>query len=112
VSAFLAAARNADFAALLEVLDPEVVLRADAGASERGIASLISGSERVAAAFNGRAQAARLMLVDGVPGLVWMQHGEPQVVFSFTVLGGRVASIELHGDTDYLRDVDLASLKG
>ena len=112
VSAFLAAARNADFAALLEVLDPEVVLRADAGASERGIAALISGSERVAAAFNGRAQAARLMLVDGVPGLVWMQHGEPQVVFSFTVVGGRVTSLELHGDADYLRDADLVSLKG
>jgi RNA polymerase sigma-70 factor (ECF subfamily) len=110
VSAFLAAARNADFSALLEVLDPEVALRADAGASARGIAGSITGHDQVAAVFSGRAQAAKLVLVDGMPGLVWMQHGEPVVVFSFTVVDGRVAAIDLHGDADYLETVDLASL--
>ncbi|MFI5698401.1 sigma-70 family RNA polymerase sigma factor [Kribbella sp. NPDC051586] len=110
VSAFLAAARNADFAALLEVLDPEVVVRADAGASERGIAASITGHDRVARTFTGRAQAAKPVLVDGMPGLVWMQRGEPVVVFSFTVVDGRVATINLHGDADYLRTVDLQTL--
>jgi hypothetical protein len=94
------------------VLDPEVVLRADATASERGIAASITGHDRVAAAFSGRAQAAKLVLVDGMPGLVWMQRGEPVVVFSFTVVDGRVAAIHLRGDADYLETVDLASLKG
>ncbi|TDW22733.1 RNA polymerase sigma-70 factor (ECF subfamily) [Kribbella kalugense] len=112
VSAFLAAARGADFSALLEVLDPEVVLRADAGASERGMAPMTTGSDRVAAAFSGRAQAAKLVLVDGMPGLVWMQRGEPVVVFSFTVVDGRVAAITLRGDDDYLRTVELEPLKG
>jgi RNA polymerase sigma factor (sigma-70 family) len=112
VSAFLAAARGADFSALLEVLDPEVVVRADAAASERGIAAVITGPDRVAAAFSGRAQAAKLVLVDGMPGLVWMQRGEPVVVFSFTVVDGRVAAIALRGDDDYLRTVELEPLKG
>jgi RNA polymerase sigma factor (sigma-70 family) len=112
VSAFLAAARNADFSALLEVLDPEVVLRADATASERGIAASITGHDRVATAFSGRAQAAKLVLVDGMPGLVWMQRGEPVVVFSFTVGDGRVAAIALRGNDDYLQTVELEPLKG
>jgi RNA polymerase sigma-70 factor (ECF subfamily) len=112
VSAFLAAARGADFSALLEVLDPEVILRADAAASERGMAAETIGSDRVAAAFSGRAHAAKLVLVDGMPGLVWMQRGEPVVVFSFTVVDGRVAAIALRGNDDYLRTVELEPLKG
>jgi RNA polymerase sigma factor (sigma-70 family) len=111
ISAFLAAARNADFAGLLEVLDPDVVVRADEAAAERGVAARFSGASRVAQAFNGRAQAARLMLVNGVPGLVWMLRGEPQVVFSFTVVDRRVAAIDLRGNADYLRDVDLVPLR-
>ncbi|MEU4194118.1 sigma-70 family RNA polymerase sigma factor [Kribbella sp. NPDC026611] len=112
VAAFLAAARNADFAALLEVLDPEVVVRADETVAARGIAAVIEGAPLVAQTFSGRAHAARLMLVDGMPGLVWMQRGEPQVVFSFTVVDGRVAAIDLRGDASSLRATELASLPG
>ncbi|MFF0341197.1 sigma-70 family RNA polymerase sigma factor [Kribbella sp. NPDC004875] len=117
VSAFLAAARAADFSALLEVLDPEVVVRADAGAAARGTRSplsggTLSGAQMVAQEFSGRAAAAKLVLVDGMPGLVWMRHGEPLVVFSFTVVDGRVAVIDLRGDPEYLESVDLVTLKG
>jgi RNA polymerase sigma-70 factor (ECF subfamily) len=112
VSAFLAAARNADFDGLLAVLDPDVVVRADEGAAARGIAASFSGASTVARAFTGRAQAALPTLVDGVPGLVWMQRGKPQVVFSFTVLGGRVVAIDLWGDASHLEEVELVPLRG
>ena len=111
VSAFLAASRGGDFAALLEVLDPDVVLRADAAVVALGNSAMVSGAAAVAETFSGRAQAARLALVDGLAGLVWSYRGEPQVVFSFTVTDGRFTAIELRGDPDYLRDVDVASLK-
>ncbi|MGW7687266.1 sigma-70 family RNA polymerase sigma factor [Kribbella sp. NPDC054772] len=112
VTAFLAAARGADFTALLEVLDPEVVVRADAGAAAYGTESTLAGAAAVAQEFSGRAAAAKLVLVDGMPGLVWMRRGEPLVVFSFTVVDGRVAALDLRGDPEYLESVDLVTLKG
>ncbi|WP_337590437.1 sigma-70 family RNA polymerase sigma factor [Kribbella soli] len=111
VTAFLAAARGADFSGLLHVLDPEVVVRADAGAAAYGGMPALAGAARVAQEFSGRAAAAKLVLVDGMPGLVWMQRGEPLIVFSFTVVDGRVAAIDLRGDAEYLENVDLVSLK-
>ncbi len=114
VTAFLAAARGADFSGLLQVLDPEVVVRSDAGAAAYGgpAAHALAGAARVAQEFSGRAAAAKLVLVDGMPGLVWMRRGEPVVVFSFTVVDGRVAAIDLRADPEYLENVDLVSLKG
>ncbi|NIK59922.1 sigma-70 family RNA polymerase sigma factor [Kribbella shirazensis] len=112
VSAFLSAAREADFSALLAVLDPEVVLRADAGAAAYGSSPVLAGAAGVAQQFSGRAAAAKLVLVDGMPGLVWMRRGEPLIVFSFTVVDGRVAAIDLRGDAEYLQNVDLVPLKG
>ena len=111
VSAFLAASRGGDFAALLEVLDPDVVLRADAAVVALGNSAMVSGAAAVAETFSGRAQAARLALVDGLAGLVWSYRGEPQVVFSFTVADGRITAIELRGDADYLRETDLAPVE-
>ena len=119
VGAFLAASRGGDFAALLELLDPGVVLRADptvvlraeSTGSGLGMAPMVSGAETVAETFSGRAQAAKLTLVDGLAGLVWSQRGEPQVVFSFTVADGRITAIELRADPDYLRDADLEPLE-
>ncbi|MFF0268363.1 sigma-70 family RNA polymerase sigma factor [Kribbella sp. NPDC004536] len=111
VNAFLLAARGANFSALLDVLDPDVVVRADAGAGAYGSEPVLAGADAVAREFTGRAAAAKLVLVDGKPGLVWMQHGEPLIVFSFTVTDGRVAAIDLRGDADYLESVDLVTLK-
>jgi RNA polymerase sigma-70 factor (ECF subfamily) len=98
VDAFLAASRRGDFAALLELLDPEVVLRADAAGVRAGAAELVRGAYAVAETFSGRARAARLALVDGAPGVVWMRDGKPRVVFAFTVADGRVTGIELLAD--------------
>ena len=111
VSAFLAAAREGDFQALLELLDPDVVLRADKTGAARGGLASTAGAAAVAQTFSGRARVARLALVDGLAGLVWSQRGELQVVLAFTVAEGRITRIELRGDPEYLRDVDVASLK-
>jgi len=107
VNAFLTASRGGDFEALLQVLDPEVVLRSDESVLALGGTAMVRGANAVAEQFSGRAQAAVLTLVDGVPGAVWMRRGVPQVVFSFTVADGRITGIDLLGDPDYLRAVDL-----
>ena len=102
VDAFLAASRGGDFAALLALLDPEVELRADAAGVRTGAAELVRGPQAVAETFAGRARAARLALIDGAPGLVWLVNGTPRVVFAFTVAGDRVTGIELVADPDTL----------
>ncbi|WP_460661685.1 sigma-70 family RNA polymerase sigma factor [Kribbella swartbergensis] len=111
VTAFLAASRGGDFEALLEMLDPEVVLRAEEAVVARGANALVRGATAVAERFSGRAQAARLTLVDGLAGAVWSHRGEPQVVFNFTITNGRITTIELLGNPDYLSSVDLAPLE-
>jgi hypothetical protein len=98
VGAFLAASRDGDFEALLALLDPDVVLRADAATVQTGAESEVRGADAVARTFAGRARAARLALVDGAVGLVWSQGGQPRVIFGFTVTGGRITGIELLGD--------------
>jgi RNA polymerase sigma-70 factor (ECF subfamily) len=91
-----------DFAGLLRLLDPHVVLRADPIVVGFGAAAEVCGADGVAQPFVGRAQAARLALVDGLAGAVWSVGGQPQVVFGFTVRGGRVVGIELLGDPETL----------
>jgi RNA polymerase sigma-70 factor (ECF subfamily) len=112
VAAFLAASRSGDFAALLELLDPDVVLRADAAAVATGAAAEVRGAQAVAGTFSGRARAARLALVDGVPAAVWSVGGRPRVVFAFTVAGGVVGAIRLIADPDVLAGLTLKPLEG
>jgi RNA polymerase sigma-70 factor (ECF subfamily) len=109
VDAFLAASRNGDFAALLEVLDPDVVVRADTTAVATGADEQVRGARAVAETFAGRARAARPMLVDGRPGLVWSTGGTPRVVFDFTIVGGRVVAIDLLADPQLLADLELVA---
>ena len=110
VEAFLAASRNGDFEALLAVLDPDVVARADATVVQMGATSEARGAAAVAQTFAGRARAARPALVDGEVGLVWAQQGEPKVVFGFSVADGRIVEIELIADPERLGQLDLVML--
>jgi RNA polymerase sigma factor (sigma-70 family) len=112
VGAFLAASRGGDFDALLALLAPDVVLRADAATVSAGAEPEVRGAEAVARTFAGRARAARLALVDGAVGLVWSQGGQPRVVFGFTVTGEQITGIELLGDPDRLSRLDLEELTG
>jgi RNA polymerase sigma factor (sigma-70 family) len=110
VDAFLAASRGGDFGALLAVLDPDVVLRADPAAVRMGVAREVRGAAAVARTFAGRARAARPALVDGVPAAVWAPGGRPRVVLGFTIAGGRIVGIDLLADPERLRRLDLAVL--
>jgi RNA polymerase sigma factor (sigma-70 family) len=111
VDAFLAASRSGDFDALLAVLDPEVVFRADRAAVQVGASREVRGAAAVAASFAGRARAARRALVDGAAGAVWAPGGEPRVVFRFTIRRGRIAGIDLLADPERLRRLDLVVLE-
>jgi RNA polymerase sigma factor (sigma-70 family) len=110
VDAFLAASRGGDFQALLELVDPDVVLRADEAAVRTGASSEVSGAPAVAETFSGRARAAQPALINGVPGLVWAVGGRPRVVFQFTISGGRIVGIDLLSDPERLRQLDLELL--
>ncbi|MGZ8637059.1 MAG: sigma-70 family RNA polymerase sigma factor [Actinomycetota bacterium] len=110
VDAFLAASRGGDFDALLAVLDPDVVLRADDAAVLAGASREVRGAAPVAQTFSGRARAPRPALVDGVPGLVWAQRGTPQVVFGFTIERGAIVAIDLIADPERFRTSDLVLL--
>src|SRR3989475_12828581 len=79
VDAFLAASRGGDFDALLAVLDPDVVLRADPAAVRAGASREVGGAAAVADTFKGRARAAQPALVNRAVGLVWAPGGRPRV---------------------------------
>ena len=111
VGAFLAASRGGDFEALLTLLDPDVVLRADAVTVAAGAEAEVIGARRVAETFGGRARAAQVALIDGAPGLVWMVGGQPRVVFEFAINDGKVVGIELLSDPVRLRGLDVELLR-
>jgi RNA polymerase sigma factor (sigma-70 family) len=120
VAAFLAAARQGEFSRLLALLDPDVVLRADAvaidmaaGRASAGAPALTSevrGVDDVAQLFAGGARAAKLSLIDGLAGAVVTFRGRPMVAFAFTLREGRVAAIELLADPETLDALDLEAL--
>jgi len=110
VDAFLAASRGGDFQALLALLDPDVVLRADRAAVQVGASAEVRGAAAVAETFSGRARAAQPAVVDGAAGLVWAPGGRPRVVFSFTARGGRIVEIEMLADAERLSQMDLTIL--
>jgi RNA polymerase sigma factor (sigma-70 family) len=112
VEAFLAASRRGDFDALLALLDPSVVVRADAAAVQAGASPEVRGASEVARTFAGRARAAQPALVDGLVGLAWAPGGRPRVVFDFEIEGGRIVAINLIADSDHLHDVELELLDG
>jgi RNA polymerase sigma factor (sigma-70 family) len=110
VDAFLAASRDGDFDALLAVLDPDVVLRADRAAVEMGASKEERGAAAVAETFKGRARVAQPALVNGAVGLVWAAGGRPKVVFGITITRGKIVAIDLVADPERLHGLDLAVL--
>ena len=109
VDAFLVAAREGDFEALLGILDPDVVFRVDRGPDSE-LTGVLHGAEQVARralGFNRLAPAARRVLVNGAPGFLVIQRGQPFAVASLTVSGGRVAEVNLLADPARLRELDL-----
>ncbi len=111
ITAFLSAARGGDFAGLLELLDPQVTVRSDEAARERGASPGVFGAPEVADLFRRYARGARLALVDGLTGAVWAPGGRPRVVLRFTIAGGRITVIDLLGDPGRIRTLDLVFLE-
>ena len=112
VDAFFAAARDGDFAALVAVLDPDVVLRADGGA-QPGASAVIRGAAAVARQalmFAGPARRTQPVLVNGAAGVVVTVDGRPVSVMSFTVTAGKIAAIDALTDPLRLRQLDLTVL--
>ncbi|WP_405607208.1 sigma-70 family RNA polymerase sigma factor [Streptomyces sp. NBC_01511] len=113
VDAFLAAARDGDFDALVALLDPEIVLRSDGGALRPS--ALVRGAAAVAggAIFASRFGAtARPVLVNGAAGFVGMADGRPISILAFTITRGRIASIAAFHDPERLDRLDLTVLDG
>jgi RNA polymerase sigma-70 factor (ECF subfamily) len=110
VDAFLAASRQGDFAALLALLDPDVVFRADAAAVKAGAMEELRGAAVVAEGFLNRARAAQPALIDGLVGLTWAPGGHPKAVFDLTIVDGRIVAVELILDPDHINDLDVVLL--
>jgi RNA polymerase sigma-70 factor (ECF subfamily) len=109
VNAFLAAARHGDFAALLSVLDPDVVLRADAGSGPLGPSRLVRGAPAVAEQVMQFASLARFALpamVNGSPGVVAAPNGRVMAVLGITVRRGRIVELNVLADRERLRRLD------
>ncbi len=109
VEAFLAAARNGDFAGLVAVLDPDVVLRADGGLE--GISSYVEGAETVAsqAMMWSRVDLTiHRALINGAAGVVSMREGQPFSVVAVTVRGGRIVEMDILSDPERVLQLDLA----
>ncbi len=111
IDAFLAASRDGDFDALLALLDPDVVVRADGAAVAMGAHAEIRGAMAVGEMFKGRARAAVPALLDGVAGAVWAHGGQPRVVLRFTIARAKIVAIELTADPDRLSQLDVVVLR-
>ena len=114
VDAFFAAARDGDFAALLAVLDPDVVLRADRAAVHAGAPAEVRGAAAVAEQtltagdFSRLARIAQPALVNGAAGVVVATGGRPFAVVGFTVRRGKIIEMDVFADPERLRQFDLA----
>ncbi|HTI26607.1 MAG TPA: sigma-70 family RNA polymerase sigma factor [Kutzneria sp.] len=120
VDAFLAASRDGNFDALLELLDPDVELRADettvAGSianHDKGaplLSARMAGARTVATAFSGKARGALPALIDGNVGAVWMYRGEVMGLFVFTVEDDKIVGLELVNDRESVADAEVEVL--
>jgi RNA polymerase sigma factor (sigma-70 family) len=114
VDAFFAAAREGDFDALVAVLDPDVVLRADGGSERPDATAEVHGAEAVARralTFARLSPFVRPALVNGAAGVVVAPRGRPFSVMAFTVAGGKIVAIDALADPARLRDLDLTVLE-
>ena len=111
VDAFLAASRNGDFAGLLAVLDPDVVMRADQAAVRLEASAELRGAAAVAQAFKGRARSAQSALVNGAVGVVVAPRGQLLLILNVTIVNGKITAIEAIADPERLAEFDLAILR-
>jgi RNA polymerase sigma-70 factor (ECF subfamily) len=114
VDAFLAAAQNGDFEALVAVLDPAIVLRADGGAV-KGMSRLVRGAQAVGAqavTFSKLGLSNQVVLVNGNIGVVSrLPDGRLLSVIGFTIADGKVVEMDIMADPDRLSRLDLSAIE-
>jgi len=117
VTAFLAASREGNFDALLSLLDPNIILRADEVAikvstanQSRGAPSFapeMHGAKAIAATFKGKAVGAQLAFIDGFEGATWVQGSKPRVAFVFAIRDGLITEIDVIMDPVQLAKTEI-----
>ena len=110
VDAFLAASRNGDFDALVALLDPDVVVRADYGTVPAGASRQVRGAHTVAEqalSFSRLIPFARRALVNGTAGVIVARGGQPVTLMGFTVRQGKITEIDILADQARLRHLGL-----
>jgi hypothetical protein len=113
VEAFLTALRAGDFEGLVAVLDPDVVVRIDEAAARPGPAREIRGARdwaKGAIAFSKLAGAVEPALIDGTIGLILAPGGHLQRALRFTFESGQISQVDIVGDPDHLRELELGLL--
>ncbi|HEY3008435.1 MAG TPA: RNA polymerase sigma factor SigJ [Micromonosporaceae bacterium] len=113
VDAYVAAVRDGDFDALVAVLDPDVVLRADGGTARGRPSVVLHGARNVAGQAilaTRMAPFVRPALINGAAGVVAVVNGRPFSVMGFTVANGKIVAIDVLYDPERLADLDLAVL--
>jgi RNA polymerase sigma-70 factor (ECF subfamily) len=112
VDAFLAASRNGDFGALLDLLDPDVTVRADAAAAPNGQPSIVRGAHAVAdqaLQFAYRAKDAHSGLVNAAPAILVTPHGRLVTVMTFTITVDKIVTIDVIADPQHLAQLAFES---
>lgn len=117
VAAFMLASRQGDFEALIRVLHPDVVLRADETAIKvssankaRGAPQFmreIAGAAAVANTLKGSAQGAQLSIINGLAGASWGMNGKTMVAFCFVVDDGKITAIDIVMDKHAIDDLNI-----
>ncbi len=110
VDAFLAAARGRSFEGLLTLLDPNVVVRADAAAQKFGAQPETRGAVAVAERVAQRASGLEPALVGGLAGLAVAPGGKLRIAFSFTIVSGKIAALDLIADPERLQQLEVTLL--
>jgi RNA polymerase sigma-70 factor (ECF subfamily) len=110
VDAYLAAARGGDFDALMSVLDPDIVIRADRRVLPSGPAEIRGAALVANRAIKGGARAAQPILVNGEVGVVVAPRGKLLMVLRFTISGDKIVEMEAIGEADRLHQLELAVL--
>jgi RNA polymerase sigma-70 factor (ECF subfamily) len=111
--AYLAAARGRDFDALLALLDPDVVLRADRKVVPTPEPVLVRGARTVANRAKAAAERARFAqpaLVNGTVGLVATTSGRLSQALAFTYADGKIIEIDIIAEPERLRTLDIGVL--
>jgi RNA polymerase sigma-70 factor, ECF subfamily len=112
VDAFLAASRNGDFAALLDLLDPDVTVRADAAAALPGTTTRLRGARpvaRQALAFSLRASDAQSGFANGLPAILVSPRGRLVTVITFRITSGKIVAIDVIADAQRLGQLIIES---